>query len=738
MKSYKLNTLCASAFSAGALAMSAGLCAAAPTSGAWQTDPQNEWVQDRVLERINTVNMVMCVMSNLRADAKVNAGSYLALVNESACQGRGSNDTSDSAGAASAVSYMRAIVESTRASATAPMVVKAWISSEDKTIYVYITVTEAATAGNPNGKFNMQFCGVPNGSSLTQACQMKGELSANGSILTFYESGQDNSGPGYETKLHLSQNGSSSGEGRVYTTEGGTAIDEAFAYNGNVFLRDTACFSRDRSLGQVSTWRYGVYKPNGDRLELANPSFPVTTVIDGSVKYGQAGFWGIYFPDAVMAALRTGSTITRSPEGSGASPTDYTLTKAGGKLYKEAKHTTTLDAGKGQPFRAFASIGGTWGEYELQWDGASIQKLRRFDGGNASTPLSGALTAASLRTAGITTLNGYSQSMGGNLSVAVPASGEFSGASAMSYRTSQVVAPAEMASLDLKCVNRCLKGNLGAADFSNSGSPFAMVTNLGGAQSSEFNGQPTPKSNAVAYTFAAGVMRAAGNPVDASGFDLGGQYQSGVQSGSMVDANDSVSYAQVSCGNTGAQSNSGANLCPGLINQADTTYRYETGPHPWNQYLGLSKGASAVAFDAPMLFPFIASTANTNLASTSQAIGSTLQLQFGGFGQLNGVPGSCVDRDTNAAQACGTSTNERYVPAFSIKDGSEIAANAGAYFVKYLDRELRFAAAPGACGALTVPATAILPGSATDPRLQTGAVPAFSATAPAVVHGVVQ
>ena len=39
---------------------------AAPTSGAYVTDKQNTWVQDRVGDRIGTVNMIMCIIGSMK------------------------------------------------------------------------------------------------------------------------------------------------------------------------------------------------------------------------------------------------------------------------------------------------------------------------------------------------------------------------------------------------------------------------------------------------------------------------------------------------------------------------------------------------------------------------------------------------------------------------------------------------------------------------------------------------
>ena len=149
-----------------------------------------------------------------------------------------------------------------------------------------------------------------------------------------------------------------------------------------------------------------------------------------------------------------------------------------------------------------------------------------------------------------------------------------------------------------------------------------------------------------------------------------------------------------------------------------------------------------------MNFPFPVSTANTNVPSNSPLIGSQLTLQYNGFGELHGIPGACVNPRTNQEVPCGEAQTEdsqpvatRYVPKFSITDGTAISASGStdSKFVKYLEREVRFEkVADSNCSNLTLDPNRPLPGSLTDPRSNTGAEPTLSSTIPAVIHGVVQ
>ena len=208
--------LSGTALAAALLCAPALALAAAPTSGAYVTDPQNTWVQDRVGDRISTVNMIMCVMSSLRPDAMVNQGPYVALVDENKCQGRGDSSKSGStnAGASNASSYMSGTVDATQASANDPLVAKIWLHQEESdgnggtnkvAIYAYITATAAPSATNPNGLFSMYFCGVPEGQS---SCMFKGTLKSDSSGMSFYqEESGGGGGPAFddlvESPIHL-------------------------------------------------------------------------------------------------------------------------------------------------------------------------------------------------------------------------------------------------------------------------------------------------------------------------------------------------------------------------------------------------------------------------------------------------------------------------------------------------------------------------------------------------------
>ena len=102
-------------------------------------------------------------------------------------------------------------------------------------------------------------------------------------------------------------------------------------------------------------------------------------------------------------------------------------------------------------------------------------------------------------------------------------------------------------------------------------------------------------------------------------------------------------------------------------------------------------------------------------------------LQYGGFGDLWGIPGICVSPQTNEEVACDGG-EARYVPSFVIPDDVDqrpsSPPNGTTYLVKWLEREIRFARKNLAVcdgAGLTVPTGMTLPTAAdlknpSDPR----------------------
>lgn len=224
-----------------------------------------------------------------------------------------------------------------------------------------------------------------------------------------------------------------------------------------------------------------------------------------------------------------------------------------------------------------------------------------------------------------------------------------------------------------------------------------------------------------------------------------------------ADATTIMSRKNAACGNCDSFSQGDVDL----LDEGSSYYVWETGGQPWNQLAILMDGATPVAFDPPLQLSFVVPTG----AKYGSYEGATISLQYGGFGDLWGIPNECVDITTNAT--CdftpGTGTaqnNQRWTSLFSIPFDAATGhvtatiaqgsvAQGTRYLVKPLDMEVRLANVtgntPNPCTAASLSAPAInlaaLPGASSfqDPQPLTGTKPTFAtAPAPQVIHGVKQ
>jgi hypothetical protein len=212
------------------------------------------------------------------------------------------------------------------------------------------------------------------------------------------------------------------------------------------------------------------------------------------------------------------------------------------------------------------------------------------------------------------------------------------------------------------------------------------------------------------------------------------QYQQGVRTGRLF-----TSLAAAVCPNDNTR------YCDHQVELMDEYYQWETGPNQWNQFAAVRNGSgSIVQFDAPLQVSYNV----PNGAAYGAYAGKSIVLQYGGTGQLWGIPGHCVSSLTNAMVSCDTQ-GSRYVPAFVIpydETLGRVSRNGTDYLVKWLDREIRFARKdPATCAAagLSLPSGLTLPTASglADPSdaassIYIGTKPTLTA-APRVIHGEV-
>jgi hypothetical protein len=732
------------------------------TSSPYATDAQSSHVEDATSEGIGEVNMIACIMAAMRPDALVNQGAYIALVDKNKCDSNKRSSTSNSGatsdGATAAASYVTAVVDSTRASNSDPMIVKTWLDIEEEgfhqTIFVHISATEAPSASNAYGVFRLDYCGKVDGST---GCPSRGYLEGTTSGLNFYQLDDDGQNS-QTTALRLVTASATAGSGRLQKDNPFEHSAFTFGYDANLYRREDdngdQCFSRDASDPDtgLSVWRYGVYDSDSGERITRNSGFPIEFTAGGNVFNGYLGYYGLSLPGEAMDALVNGSTVDKVDYANGNTPTrtSYNVIKAPGKLVKYTRKTRTLHAMDKIKFTTFVDMnannffaGATPNvQYEVYWDDAAghfIATGRMNCGPNGcqteNLPSPEIVSLAYWFSRG--GAQGWSQSLGGEVFINLQGVSDpvDSAAVQVVYRAQDLVYPADLPAT-LFCVSNCPTGASMAAYFAPGAtldSPFVA--------SSYNNWQPTPGASVVTYGTDAGTatLRDGANEVvafaDAEAYRTHPMYQFGVRSGRLFTH---LSDAECAVGS--------GTYCDWRVNNADVYYQWETGPNPWNQFAAVKDSSgNFVEFDAPLQLAYTV----PNGARYGQYAGQSIVLQYGGFGDLWGIPGVCVSRLTNAEVNCNEQ-GSRYVPSFVIPydaTSGQVSDGTKTYLVKWLDREIRFAQKPlSACTAagLTVPANVTLPTASDlkDPSdasssVYIGSKPTVT-SAPRVIHGDVK
>ena len=161
-----------------------------PTTSAYSTDVTQSYVEDQTTNVMANLNSILCTISSFDGSDMVNLGAYVALSDQTVCGGNsGSTNTGSK--------YMPAVVNSTRANNSSPMILKAWLNPGGGDVQAVLSLTQAPTTGNPYGLFRMDFC-----QSNTGSCD-GGEgfinSDANGLAFYSYSANSQNNGPNTDT-----------------------------------------------------------------------------------------------------------------------------------------------------------------------------------------------------------------------------------------------------------------------------------------------------------------------------------------------------------------------------------------------------------------------------------------------------------------------------------------------------------------------------------------------------------
>ena len=643
--------------------------AAPPTNSPYFTDAQNLYVQDETAQGIGSLNMVLCVVGSMDPGDMVNAGPYVALVDMNKCQSAKGGDSSNSAGA---TNYANAIVDVTRASNSVPMTAKVWLSFTEEgkalKVYAYLSATESPTQAPPYGAFRLDYIGESGGN-----VGFNGYIdSTTPGVIKFLETGAQSS----DTALAMSASSTTSGSGTMHIDNsgggggGGAAVDFNFAYDPSYFHRSDGtndqCFDRSKANATLAVWQYGTYNANdGTRVDQAHPGFPVLGTSGGNSYYGFANYWGINFQglDVPDGTPVSGVSVTDQRPGN---TTSYSLNKVGGKLTKWSQVSSTLSALDGIPFTYGGDLTGLttgnsnvtgYNNWVMQWNSGAgdFTVVGIQNCGNNGCVTSTLTPAATVNANAFNTMpvSGWANSYGGNMNIP-PTGAPHAEGDAVYYYTQTTVIPGT-ASLSLSCLSQCPTGAQLTAYSGGGSTPFANGTD------SQWFSAPD-LAHTVSYTFGAASLTDSNSAAvileQASQYPSNSLYtQNGIQTGRLFDA----PLTNANCPQ-GSPSNT---VCEPA--NPTTYYTWQTGPNQWNQSLWLTTGGQVVPFDPPQNISY---TVPTGTAYGAYA-GLPILLQFNGFGNLGGIPGSCVNPTNNAPVDCNTS-GASYMPMFSIPDGTNM------------------------------------------------------------------
>jgi len=233
----------------------------------------------------------------------------------------------------------------------------------------------------------------------------------------------------------------------------------------------------------------------------------------------------------------------------------------------------------------------------------------------------------------------------------------------------------------LTCVHRCYKHTtLQLADTTNDNELVSST-----------NTWAIPKADAIAYTWDAATYTLTDGDNNAVNKDslpsscVGTQgYPCDWEYGVHMDLMDTAELASLECGHDASK------YCEYKIREQTTFYTFTVGLQEWNSLAFLMDSNSQVVQFSKGFRPTYTVPANTNGNEPyGDLAGANLALDYHGFGELHGIPGYCVDMETNErSDSC--SGNSRYVERFSISDGETVDVGGTTYWVRALESEIRF------------------------------------------------
>ncbi|MGD0586194.1 MAG: hypothetical protein ABSA86_10555 [Oryzomonas sp.] len=721
-----------------------------PATSDYNQDQTFTYVQDRSTDALTNVNQILCMISQTNYASMVNQGAYKALVDQNLCGGNNSSS-------GGAPNYLSWTVNVTRADNNSPEIVQAWVHQSSNgnnngaaLITAKMVVTAAASATNPIGLFTINYSQFPvtNGVPSTTASE-RGVLAAapdaSGNIVLSMISDGTQGGNGVTQIAFTKAADGSSGSGiSTETPPSGSPLTLNFAYNSNYVEaapQGATPICLDRTNYALTAWNYGLYDSNGTRVNL-NGGFPISVMRNGAAEQGYIGYFGPWLPNG--DTLLNGDVVTKLSQNGTAASGSYTALVAPGRLTKHTQKLLAMSDIQNIPlgYQVMSNSGPTSGpptQYQVIWDGTNLTKNATWDNNSGSwTPMTPApMDLSSLQSP---SLNMNSDALGGQVylnATCTQNSSSGNGPASYSctvsastpvifYAQSTVFPGDTTVPTNLACVTGC-PDPTGTPAYGNMADDETGFVNLSPAAALAGGKFTTYSFNPASYALNFGS--ATGPAVDGSKAQL---YSNGVNSGPLFDPSVAANLTALQCNNNGSPN---ANQTCGWQAWAGIPefYTWTSGAQSWQQLATLKdSNGNFVTFDQPLQLQYV---------HTGDSYAATYFLQYSGFGNLNGIPGVCVNMDTGAPADCsqqGNNSQINWVPEFSIAAGESVTGPKNTtYYIKPLQVEQRMLPAPsGSCQSLTMTNYTLPTISAwTDPAL--GTEPSVTAP-PAVIGGVTQ
>lgn len=717
--------------------------------------PQNYHVWNESLKPVDLVNNILCFTGQLKANEFINQGPYLALADEAACfkEDNNSSESAQSSGASNTPSYTKIIVNATRESVNDPLIVKVWIpgmgsGDEQQTIKFKSSITEGASAENPFGSFTFNYnffesitSNIPLGGGEIKTIEIPGKIG-----FTFYE--QES-----EEENRTSEKGASV----VMSSDRSTGIAFTFnhqqdgqneqgdyyglAFNANNVLTQKADTyellpfnSQDANTGteaclsrtdfDESVWRYNLFEStSGASVELnSGISFKYDSDNDDIPdSYGQVGYWGMWTEHA--NSLSDGATIVaQNPADHNQPGETYTISKAPGRLIKNTVEQLSISNIANVQFNYFNpdAMQSNFQNWIVEYltvaqDGVGSNGFYKTGGSShgENGPMQTTLeTPIAITLSENETLNMNSEQLGGPVKYK-------NGDNFITFAKQEFINGSETGegqllangNLTFYCVDRCPIGTLDAQDLSSWNSPFSNpIQSLDNVREFTFSTSGVNALTLVRQSNSEPIRYAEGLTTEGLS-ENNSPYSWGIRSGSLVTADvlETLSTPW------------------DIYNPTKVTvfYEWETGLNSFNQMVTVKDTNGVIqTFDKPIQFTYTHTNANDRSGIAGIYNGKVTLLNYGGNGQLGGIPATQDD-------------DGRYIASFTIADGTLMGPD-NQYVIKAQEIEGTMKPTPGQCSSLELSEPpAPVPTSTTTDASDIGEMPVVTGS-PKVIAGVVQ